>query len=52
VTVSADDYGRDPIAGVLVGSSDHHVAIRREDALTGTIVVHFPRIGYILAPAQ
>ena len=48
VTVAADDYGRDPVHGVLVGSSDHHVAIRREDPLAGEVVVHFPRIGFSL----
>ncbi|WP_321326974.1 glutathione S-transferase family protein [uncultured Parasphingorhabdus sp.] len=46
VTVAADDYGRDPVTGILVGSSEHHVAIRREDPLTGAVVVHFPRIGF------
>ena len=48
VTVAADDYGRDPVRGVFVGSSDHHVAIRREDALAGQVVVHFPRIGFVV----
>lgn len=48
VTVAAEDYGRDPVHGVLVGSSDHHVAIRREDPLVGEVVVHFPRIGFSL----
>ena len=46
VTVSADDYGRDPVSGILVGSSDYHVAIRREDAEVGSVVVHFPRAGF------
>lgn len=49
VTVSADDYGRDPIKGVLVGSSDHHIAIQRNDPLTGDVVVHVPRIGFMLS---
>ena len=48
VTVSADDYGRDPVTGILVGSSAHHVAIRRQDADLGEIVVHFPRIGFVI----
>lgn len=48
VTVSADDYGRDPVGGVLVGSSAYHVAIRRSDADLGEIVVHFPRIGFTI----
>ena len=46
ITVAADDYGRDPVRGVLVGSSDHHIALRREDPLAGEVVVHFPRIGF------
>lgn len=46
VTIAADDYGRDAIKGVLVGSSEHHVSIRREDPQTGAVVVHFPRIGF------
>ena len=48
ITVAADDYGRDPVRGVLVGSSDHHIALRREDPLAGEVVVHFPRIGFIV----
>jgi hypothetical protein len=46
VTVAADDYGRDAISGVLVGSSEHHVSISRENPSTGRVVVHFPRIGF------
>lgn len=46
VTVAADDYGRDEIHGVLVGSSEHHVSVRRDNALVGQVVVHFPRIGF------
>ena len=46
IAIAADDYGRDAIEGVLVGSSEHHLAIRREDPRTGEVVVHFPRIGY------
>ncbi len=51
VVVSATDYARDPIAGVLVGSSPHHVAIRRESEEAGEVVVHLPRIGFSLRPA-
>lgn len=46
VTVAADDYGRDAVNGVLVGSSEHHVSISREDPRAGKVVVHFPRIGF------
>jgi len=48
VTVAADDYGRDAINGVLVGSSEHHVPTSREDPSTGQGGVHFPRIGFSL----
>jgi hypothetical protein len=44
--VTPDDYGRDPVRGRLVTLTMHEVAVRREDALAGTVVVHFPRIGY------
>jgi glutathione S-transferase len=46
VTVAADDYGRDAVTGLLVGSSEHHVSIRRNDSRAGQVVVHFPRIGF------
>lgn len=46
VSVSADDYGRDPIAGTLVFSNAHEIAIRREAPEVGEVVVHFPRAGF------
>ncbi len=46
VSVAPDDYGRDPVAGELVTLSLHEVAVRRTDPLAGTLLVHFPRIGY------
>jgi len=51
VTVSADDYGRDPIAGALVSATLERVTIAREDPAVGRVHVHFPRAGYVLAPA-
>ena len=48
VTVSADDYGRDPVAGTLVFSNAHEIAIRRSDAQVGEVVVHFPRAGFVV----
>ncbi len=51
VAVAAIDYGRDPIAGVLVSSSAQHVAIRRNDAEVGEVVVHFPRAGFTVSRA-
>jgi hypothetical protein len=46
VTVTPDDYGFDPVAGELVASSVHEVAVRRRDDQVGDLVVHFPRIGF------
>ena len=51
VTVSADDYGRDPIAGILVAATRDRIVISRDDAATGVVNVHFPRVGYHLTPA-
>ncbi len=49
VTVAADDYGRDPVAGIIVASSARRIAIRRSDAKAGDVVVHFPRAGYVVS---
>jgi glutathione S-transferase len=46
VKVAADDYGRDPIAGEIVFSNAHEIAIRRSDPQVGEVVVHFPRAGF------
>ncbi len=51
VTVAPDDYGRDPVEGELVTLSLHEVAVRRTDPQAGTVVVHFPRIGYRIGTA-
>ena len=46
VSVVPDDYGFDPVAGELVCSTVHEVAVHRRDPALGEIVVHFPRIGF------
>ena len=46
VTVTATDYGRDPVAGSLVGLDAEEVVLSREDPRAGIVHVHFPRIGY------
>lgn len=46
VTVSATDYGTDPVAGALVGLTRDEVVVERVDARAGTLHVHFPRIGF------
>jgi glutathione S-transferase len=46
VSVAPDDYGKTPVTGELVTLELHEVAVRREDPRVGTVVTHFPRIGY------
>jgi glutathione S-transferase len=46
VIVAATDTGVDPIEGALYGASKYQIAIKREDPRAGSVVVHFPRIGF------
>ena len=48
VVVQADDYGRDPVDGVLAGLGRDRITLAREGEL-GMMHVHFPRAGYVLA---
>ena len=50
-SVSADDYGRDPVAGEIVFSNRHEIAILRNAPEVGDVVVHFPRAGFTVAMA-
>lgn len=52
VTVAANDYGIDPVAGRLVGLGDTEVVIQRTDARAGTLHVHFPRAGFQIKPQE
>jgi len=51
VRVSADEPVKTPIEGEIVSLSVHHIAIRRHDPDLGEVVVHFPRLGYVVAAA-
>jgi len=51
VTVAADDYGKDLVAGTLVSLNAQHIVIRREDPGVGEVNVHFPRAGFVLSKA-
>lgn len=48
VTVTPEDYGKVPVAGELVTLQTHEVALRRNDERAGEVVVHFPRLGYLV----
>lgn len=45
------DYGFDPVKGELAHCSREEIAVRRADPRAGTVVVHFPRLGYQMARA-
>lgn len=46
VTVSATDYGVDPVAGELLFTDSEELIVRRTDERGGTVHVHFPRFGF------
>ena len=46
--VMPTDYGLIPVEGKLVSCSTREVAIERTDPDAGTVVVHFPRIGFVV----
>ena len=50
VTVTPSDYAEVPVVGELVATSMQSVSIRRTDPQVGTVVVHFPKIGYEIRP--
>ena len=51
VSVAADEPVKTSIEGEIVALSLNHIAIRRQDSEVGEVVVHFPRLGYIVSKA-
>ena len=51
VTVMPDDYAFDPVAGEVVTSSIHEIAVRRSAPEVGEVVTHFPRAGFRVSRA-
>ena len=51
VSVAADEPVKTAIEGEIVSLSVNHIAIRRQDSQAGEVVVHFPRLGYIVSKA-
>jgi hypothetical protein len=51
VTVAPDDTGRDPVVGELIASGIDEIVVRRRDPEVGEVCVHFPRAGFVAAPA-
>ncbi len=46
VEVVTEDFGVDPVRGVVVCANAQRIVLRRDDAQVGTVHVHFPRLGY------
>jgi glutathione S-transferase len=52
VVAAATDTGTEPIEGTLYGATKARFSIAREDQRAGTVVVHFPRLGFELRRAK
>ncbi|HWI78109.1 MAG TPA: glutathione S-transferase family protein [Ramlibacter sp.] len=52
VTIGAESFGPETTEGELIAATRTHYTLRREHASTGTVHVHFPRIGYVLRKAD
>ena len=48
VTVTPESFGTEASQGVLVAATRTRYTLRRTDPRSGTVHVHFPRIGYVL----
>ncbi|MGM0766789.1 MAG: glutathione S-transferase family protein [Pseudomonadota bacterium] len=51
VDVAPDDYGREPVRGLLLFGDNRTTILKREHARTGTVHVHFPARGFAITPA-
>jgi hypothetical protein len=52
VSVSAESFGTEPTQGKLVAATRTRLTLERSDPQTGTVHVHFPRMGFIMKKAQ
>jgi glutathione S-transferase len=52
VIVAATDTGVDPVEGALYEATKDQISIAREDPRAGSVVVHFPRVGFELRRAK
>jgi hypothetical protein len=51
VSVTPDDYGN-PVHGNILAWTAGEIVIRHEDPSVGKVNVHFPRVGFDVAPAE
>jgi glutathione S-transferase len=52
VTIRAESFGLEETPGTLVAATRTHYTLARSSERTGTVHVHFPRIGYVLKAAD
>jgi glutathione S-transferase len=52
VTIRAESFGLEETPGTLVAATRTHYTLERSHERTGTVHVHFPRIGYVLKKAE
>ncbi|MES2633674.1 MAG: glutathione S-transferase family protein [Pseudomonadota bacterium] len=52
VTITAESFGPEPTEGTLIAATRTHYTLRREGPLTGSVHVHFPRVGYVLRAVE
>jgi hypothetical protein len=50
VSVSADDYAREQVVGPIVKLTPTEIAVSQHSDLVGDIAIHFPRLGFTIAP--
>lgn len=48
VSVAAESFGTEPTQGKLVAATRTRLTLERSDPQTGTVHVHFPRMGFIM----
>jgi len=48
VAVAPEDGASAPVEGVVVRLAEDEIALSREHPRTGAVVVHFPRLGYVV----
>lgn len=52
VTVTAESFGPESTEGELIAATRTHYTLRRTGERTGTVHVHFPRVGFVLRQAE
>lgn len=51
VRIAPDDYGRIPVQGTLVASTDERWIVARDEDTVGRVHVHLPRQGFVISAA-